>query len=83
VILTLVEVSSGVGTPGRLSKLLSDSDSLDLSSLKYLVIDATHEDAKRRTLLDSSDVKKEFFEFLANSKVLERLKRGEFKIILF
>ncbi|CAG8452422.1 6769_t:CDS:2 [Paraglomus occultum] len=75
-------INIAVTTPERILKMVNDSKSLDLSRLKYIIIDATWKDVKERSVFD--DGCKELMLLFANSLLLEKIKvKKETKIALY
>jgi protein CMS1 len=71
-----------VATPDRLCKLI-EADALLISSTTHLLLDVSHRDAKKQTLLDIPDTRVALFKaLLANPKVMERLREGRLKLVL-
>ncbi|EGN95999.1 hypothetical protein SERLA73DRAFT_185479 [Serpula lacrymans var. lacrymans S7.3] len=78
------QVGAAVGTPGRIGKLLSETDALSISALTHIILDATFKDAKKRSILDVPEGRDELFKtVLGNSKVLEAIKLGRVQVVLF
>ncbi|GAA5877531.1 hypothetical protein JCM16303_003366 [Sporobolomyces ruberrimus] len=76
-------VGIAVGTPNRIEKLLNETDSLKLTHLSHLILDTTHLDAKKRSLTDLPDARGDLFKLLGSKKVMERLREGKMKVVLF
>ncbi|GAA6060132.1 hypothetical protein JCM10212_001429 [Sporobolomyces blumeae] len=76
-------VGIAVGTPNRIEKLLNETDSLKLTHLSHLILDTSHLDAKNRSLFDLPDARGDLFKLLGCSKVMERLREGKMKVVLF
>ncbi|GAA5932884.1 Cms1p [Sporobolomyces koalae] len=78
-------VGIAVGTPNRIEKLLNDSPggALKLTHLSHLILDTTHLDAKKRSLMDLPDARGDLFKLLASKPLIERLREGKMKIVLF
>ncbi|KAL8281024.1 hypothetical protein RQP46_006703 [Phenoliferia psychrophenolica] len=73
-----------VGTPGRIGKLFTDTESLSLTHLSHLILDVSHLDAKKRSLLDMPECREDLFRHVLGDKdVLERLRMGRMKLVLF
>jgi len=70
----------GVGTPNRILRLKSEGF-LKFKRLKYVMIDWRFEDAKKRTLVDIPEVKRDFIELL-HKEILVRLKQRKLKCIM-
>jgi len=78
------KVGAAVGTPGRIGKLLCETDALTLSALTHIMLDMTFRDAKKRTLLDIPETRDEVFKtVLGNPRVREAMKQGKIQIVLF
>ncbi|GAA6025330.1 hypothetical protein JCM11491_000394 [Sporobolomyces phaffii] len=76
-------VGIAVGTPNRIEKLLNETDSLKLTHLSHLILDTTHLDAKKRSLMDLPDARGDLFKLLGCAKVMDRLREGKMKLVLF
>jgi protein CMS1 len=77
-----------VGTPDRISKLLTfkDDEGLKLDRLKFLILDLTWLDAKgfnMTELPDSTHKAALWKSLLGLPKTLERFQSGQTKIVLF
>ncbi|ORY41450.1 U3-containing 90S pre-ribosomal complex subunit-domain containing protein [Leucosporidium creatinivorum] len=73
-----------VGTPNRIGKLLDETDSLHLTHLSHIILDATHLDAKKRSLVDMPEAREDLFKLvLGNKDIVERLKEGKCKIVIY
>ncbi|KAK4058864.1 Protein cms1 [Microbotryomycetes sp. JL221] len=72
-----------VGTPNRIGKLLSETESIKLLHLSHIVIDATHLDSKRLSLLDMPESKDLFELVLGNKLVMQRFRDDKLKLVLF
>jgi len=78
------KVGSAVGTPGRVGKLLCDTDALSVSALTHVMLDVSFRDAKNRSLLDIPETRDELFKMVLGAPlVMERLKAGKLYIVLF
>ncbi|KAI0262916.1 U3-containing 90S pre-ribosomal complex subunit-domain containing protein [Gloeopeniophorella convolvens] len=78
------KVGSAVGTPSRVGKLLCDTDAFSVSALTHIMLDVSHQDAKKRSLLDIPETRDEVFKtVLAAPQVLEGLKTGKIRLVLF
>ncbi|GAA5990083.1 hypothetical protein JCM5350_001093 [Sporobolomyces pararoseus] len=76
-------VGIAVGTPNRIEKLLNETDSLKLTHLSHLILDTTHLDQKKRSLMDLPDARGDLFKLLGCQKIMDRLKEGKMKLVLF
>ncbi|GAA5958208.1 hypothetical protein JCM3765_002848 [Sporobolomyces pararoseus] len=76
-------VGIAVGTPNRIEKLLNETDSLKLTHLSHLILDTTHLDQKKRSLMDLPDARGDLFKLLGCPKIMQRLKEGKMKLVLF
>jgi len=78
------KVGVAVGTPGRISALLNDTDSLTLKALSHIILDVTYMDPKNKSMLDTLETKEEVFKkFFTNKNILERLRDGKCSLVLF
>ncbi|KZT11479.1 uncharacterized protein LAESUDRAFT_642058 [Laetiporus sulphureus 93-53] len=77
------KIAAAVGTPGRLGKLLCETDALSTSALTHVILDITYRDAKKRNLLDIPETRDEVFkDVLAAPEVLQGLKQGKIHLVL-
>ncbi|TRM61741.1 U3-containing 90S pre-ribosomal complex subunit-domain containing protein [Schizophyllum amplum] len=77
-------VGAAVGTPGRVGKLLCETDALTISALSHIVLDITFRDAKKRNILDIPETRDEIFKtILGCPKVLKGIKEGKIQVVLF
>jgi len=77
-------VGAAVGTPGRIGKLLLETDSLSTSALSHIVIDTTFRDSKKRSIFDIPETKEELFRtVLGATAVRKALACGTVTIVLF
>ncbi|KAI0062233.1 hypothetical protein BV25DRAFT_1885432 [Artomyces pyxidatus] len=78
------KVGSAVGTPGRIGKLLCDTDALTVSALTHIILDVSYRDAKKRSLLDIPETRDEVFKtVLGAPQVLQAIQAGKIQIVLF
>jgi len=78
------KIGSAVGTPGRVGKLLCETDALSVSALTHIVLDVSHRDAKNLCLLDIPQTRDEVFRtVLGAPQVMERIKAGKTHVVLF
>lgn len=78
------KVGAAVGTPGRIGKLLCETDALSFSALTHIMLDVTFRDAKKRTLLDIPETRDEVFKtVLGGPRVREALKQRKIQVVLF
>ncbi|KAG7092272.1 hypothetical protein E1B28_008634 [Marasmius oreades] len=78
------KVCAAVGTPGRLGKLLCDTDALSTSALTHIILDITFRDAKKRNLLDIPETRGEVFKtVLGCPSVRQALHAGKVQLVLF
>lgn len=78
------KIGTAVGTPGRLGKLLCDTDALSTSALTHIILDVTFRDAKKRNLFDIPETREEFFKtVLGCPTVRQAIHAGEVQVVLF
>lgn len=78
------KIGAAAGTPGRIGKLLCDTDALKVDQLTHVVLDTTFRDGKKRTLLDIPETRDEVFKLvLGCPKLLARMKQGKLNVVLF
>ncbi|KAL1755343.1 U3-containing 90S pre-ribosomal complex subunit-domain containing protein [Schizophyllum commune] len=77
-------IGAAVGTPGRVGKLLCETDALATTALSHIVLDITFRDAKKRNILDIPETRDELFRtILGCPKVLKGIKDGKIQVVLF
>ncbi|KAI0807232.1 U3-containing 90S pre-ribosomal complex subunit-domain containing protein [Fomes fomentarius] len=77
------KIAAAVGTPGRLGKLLCDTDALSTSALTHVILDVSFRDVKKRTMLDIPETRDEVFRtVLGAPKVFNGLKQGTMQLVL-
>ncbi|KAF8831496.1 hypothetical protein HHX47_DHR1000513 [Lentinula edodes] len=78
------KVGAAVGTPGRIGKLLSETDALTISALSHIMLDVSFRDAKKRNLLDIPETRNEVFKAVfGGPKISEAIHSGKIKVVLF
>ncbi|TFK72522.1 hypothetical protein BDN72DRAFT_876402 [Pluteus cervinus] len=78
------KVGAAVGTPGRIGKLLNETDALAASALSHIILDVTFRDSKKRCLLDIPETRDEVFRgVLAGPKLLKAIREGKVQLVLF
>ncbi|KAJ7109164.1 U3-containing 90S pre-ribosomal complex subunit-domain containing protein [Mycena epipterygia] len=78
------KVGSAVGTPGRIGKLLCETDALTVSALSHIILDVSFRDSKKRNILDIPETREEVFKtVLGAPKVLQAIKEGKIQVVLF
>ncbi|KAH7930851.1 hypothetical protein BV22DRAFT_999642, partial [Leucogyrophana mollusca] len=78
------KIGAAVGTPGRVGKLLCETDALSLSQLTHIILDISFRDTKKRSLLDIPETRDEVFKtVLGAPKVLEGIRQGRIQVVLF
>ncbi|TFK42903.1 U3-containing 90S pre-ribosomal complex subunit-domain containing protein [Crucibulum laeve] len=78
------KVGSAVGTPGRIGKLLCETDALTVSALTHIILDATFVDPKNRSLFDIPETRDEVFKtVLGGPQVLKAIQDGKIQVVLF
>lgn len=78
------KIGTAVGTPGRVGKLLCDTDAFSLSALTHVILDVSYRDAKNRCLFDIPETRDEIFKTVLGAPlVIEWLKAGKVHIVLF
>ncbi|KAI0049659.1 hypothetical protein FA95DRAFT_1581570 [Auriscalpium vulgare] len=77
-------IGTAVGTPGRIGKLLCETDALSVSALTHIMIDVSFRDAKKRSLLDIPETRDELFKTVFDApQVREAVKAGKIQVVLF
>ncbi|KAJ7632414.1 U3-containing 90S pre-ribosomal complex subunit-domain containing protein [Roridomyces roridus] len=78
------KVGSAVGTPGRIGKLLCETDALTVSALTHIILDISYRDSKKRNMFDIPETRDEVFKtVLGAPKVLQAIKEGKIQVVLF
>ncbi|KAJ7285629.1 U3-containing 90S pre-ribosomal complex subunit-domain containing protein [Mycena rebaudengoi] len=78
------KVGSAVGTPGRIGKLLCETDALTVSALSHIILDVSYRDSKKRNIFDIPETRDEVFKtVLGAPKVLQAIKEGKIQLVLF
>ncbi|PAV23226.1 hypothetical protein PNOK_0029400 [Pyrrhoderma noxium] len=78
------KIGSAVGTPGRIGKLLCESDALSVSALTHIIFDATYRDVKKRSLFDITETRDEVFRLvLGADSVRKAIKQGKVQLVFF
>ncbi|KPV75847.1 uncharacterized protein RHOBADRAFT_52866 [Rhodotorula graminis WP1] len=76
-------VGLAVGTPNRIEKLLNESDALHLTHLSHLILDVSHLDSKKRSLVDLPEARADLFKLVGTKAVMDRLREGKMKLVVF
>ena len=77
------KIGVAVGTPARIIDLI-EHDALKLTDLKAIVIDASYQDEKRRTMMDMAELFKPLMKLLAMNQVQAQLEAQEgAKVLVF
>jgi len=78
------KVGAAVGTPGRVGKLLCETDALSISALTHIILDASYLDAKKRGLFDIPETCNEVFRtVLGAPQVLKAIREDRIQVVLF
>lgn len=59
------------------------ADALHLTHLSHLILDASHLDSKKRSLVDLPEARADLFKLLGTKAVMDRLREGKMKIVVF
>ncbi|KAI0797789.1 U3-containing 90S pre-ribosomal complex subunit-domain containing protein [Abortiporus biennis] len=77
------KIAAAAGTPGRLGKLLCDTDALSTAQLTHVILDVSYRDSKKRSLLDIPETRDEVFKLvLGCPKVIQGIKSGKIQVVL-
>jgi len=77
------KVGAAAGTPGRLGKLLCETDALSTAQLTHIILDVSHRDSKKRTLFDIPETRDEVFKtILGCPKIIQGIKAGKIQVVL-
>lgn len=64
--------------------LAHHADALHLTHLSHIILDTTHLDAKKRSMVDMVEAREDLFKnVLGNERIMERLKEGKCKIVVY
>ncbi|KAG1841356.1 U3-containing 90S pre-ribosomal complex subunit-domain containing protein [Suillus tomentosus] len=78
------KIGSAVGTPGRIGKLLCETDALLVSQLTHIILDISYRDTKKRNLLDIPETRDEVFRtVLGAPNVLKGIQGGKIQLVFF
>jgi len=78
------KVGAAVGTPGRIGKLICDTDAFTLSAVTHIMMDVTFRDTKKRSLLDIPETRDEVFKtVLGAPAIIRAVKEGKIQVVLF
>jgi len=78
------KIGAAVGTPGRIGKLLRETDALSVSALSHIILDVTHRDSKKRNLFDIPETRDEVLQsVLVAPQVLQGIKGGKIRVVFF
>ncbi|KAH6918925.1 U3-containing 90S pre-ribosomal complex subunit-domain containing protein [Coprinopsis sp. MPI-PUGE-AT-0042] len=78
------KVTAAPGTPGRIGKLLCETESISVAQLSHIILDITYRDSKNRNLLDIPETRDEVFKtVLGAPMVLKAIKEGKTQVVLF
>ncbi|KAK7023715.1 protein cms1 [Favolaschia claudopus] len=68
------KIGSAAGTPGRIGKLLCETDALAVNALSHIILDVSFRDSKKRNMLDIPETRDEVFKMvLASRRAKSRL----------
>lgn len=78
------KIGSAVGTPGRIGKLLCETDALSVAQLTHIILDISYQDAKKRSLFDIPEARDDVFKYVLGApKVQRAIKEGKIQVVLF
>lgn len=67
----------------RGSNLLAFADALSTAQLTHIILDVSHRDTKKRSLLDIPETRDEVFKtVLGCPKVLQSIRQGKIQVVL-
>lgn len=76
-------ICAGVGTAGRIGKLLSETGSLSVKALTHIIVD-THLDVKQRSIFDIPETREALIkDVLANNELRKAIESRKVSIVLF
>ncbi|PVG02813.1 hypothetical protein CPB86DRAFT_696821 [Serendipita vermifera] len=77
-------IGAGVGTAARIGKLLGEDSALSLTALTHIIIDASHRDAKMRTIFDIPETRDALLRDVLNNQGIQKVvQTGKVSIVLF
>ncbi|GAA5969972.1 hypothetical protein JCM8115_001194 [Rhodotorula mucilaginosa] len=76
-------VGLAVGTPNRIEKLLNETEAFHLTHLSHLILDVSHLDSKKRSLVDLLEARADLFKLLGSKPIMDRLREGKMKLVVF
>ncbi|XP_071955374.1 protein CMSS1-like [Antedon mediterranea] len=76
------KVHFAVGTPNRVSSLI-DQDALDITAVKYVILDWNFRDLKKRRMVDIPEIKKDLLNFLKDNVLPTILNGSRLKIGIY
>jgi len=78
------KIGSAVGTPGRIGKLLSETEAVYVPGISHIMFDTTYQDAKKRSLFDIPETRDEVFRtVLGPPAVRKAIKEGKIQVVFF
>ncbi|KAG5513339.1 hypothetical protein PMAC_001402 [Pneumocystis sp. 'macacae'] len=80
--LSRTRLTIAVGTPGRIFDLV-DSEALKVDFLKWIVLDTTYVDVKKRRFWDMPECWKTLIKLITSDPLKTRLKEGNVKIVYY
>ncbi|KZT44165.1 hypothetical protein SISSUDRAFT_1068593 [Sistotremastrum suecicum HHB10207 ss-3] len=78
------KVGAAAGTPGRIGKLINDTDALSLSALSHIILDTSYVDKKNRSMFEIPETRQEVFQLVLDTKpIRDALASGKTSLVLF
>jgi len=82
--LNRTKVGVAIGTPARVGKLLSETDSLGLKALSHVILDVSFIDSKMRSMFDMPETRQDLFNsLLAHPPLRARFVEGKTSLVFF
>ncbi len=59
------------------------AEALHLTHLSHLILDVSHLDSKKRSLVDLLEARADLFKLLGSKPIMDRLREGKMKLVVF
>lgn len=59
------------------------TEALHLTHLSHLILDVSHLDSKKRSLVDLLEARADLFKLLGSKPIMDRLREGKMKLVVF
>lgn len=64
-------------------KFVLSIEALHLTHLSHLILDVSHLDSKKRSLVDLPEARADLFKLLGSKPIMDRLREGKMKLVVF